>query len=103
MVFFRESLSDSDSLQVTRTLLSIQANVIVAVFWVALIFPLISSSFSPFSKLLGIVPSAPTAIGITLTLVFQFFIQFSDKVQVFVYLFALLTTFSQIKAPRIQP
>ena len=75
------SLSDSKSLRVSRTLLSILADLNNS--WVRMVSTLspISISSSLFSKPSGIGPSAPTIICITIPLMF------SGKVLVFVYLF----------------
>ena len=51
-----------DSFQVSRTLLSILANLKNAVVWVVSIRPLISNFSSPLSKSLGTVPSTPVTI-----------------------------------------
>ena len=51
-------------------------------------FPLISNSSSPFFWLLVTVSSAPTRIGITLTLMFNNFFSSLAKIQVFVNLLA---------------
>ena len=65
----RWSLSDSKSPQVFRTLLSILADLSNAVHWMVSTHPPISNSFKP----LGIVPSAPITIGITVTFMFHSF------------------------------
>ena len=56
------TLSDSKSTQVSRTLLSILANLNYAVVWMVSGCPLISNDSSPFINPLGIVPSAPIII-----------------------------------------
>ena len=70
---FHWSLSDSKSPQVSRTFLGILADCSSAVVWMVSILPLISRSSSLFSKFIGTVPCAPTAIGITFTLIFHSF------------------------------
>ena len=50
--------------------------------------PPISTSSNPFTRLLVIVPSAPSIISITVTFMFQIFIFFSSKVLVLVCLLA---------------
>ena len=70
MVFHR-SLSDSMSLQVSRTLLSILANLNNAIVWMVSPCPLISKSSSPFTKPLRIVPSASIKITPTITFMFH--------------------------------
>ena len=69
MVFYWR-LSDSKSIELSRILLSIQADLKSAVVWMVLILPLISCSSRLFSKPLGTVPTAPTTIGITATFMF---------------------------------
>ena len=66
MIFYW-SLSDSKSPQVSRTLLSILANLNIAVVWMVSTRPHISKSSGPFTKHLNIVPSAPITTGITIT------------------------------------
>ena len=65
LVVFHRSLSDSKSPWVSRTLLSILANLSNAVTCIILILILISNSSILLSKPLGTVPSAPTTVGIT--------------------------------------
>ena len=65
------SLSDRKSPQVSRTLLSILADLDNAV---VSILSLIAHSFSHLSKPLATVPSVPSAIGITVTLMFHGFL-----------------------------
>ena len=71
---FHWSLRDSNSPQVSWTLLSIQANLNNAVVWMVSACPLISKSSSPFTNPLGIVPSALITISITVTLMFHSFL-----------------------------
>ena len=70
---FLVSLSDYKSPQVYRTRLSIVTNFNNVVVSMVLILPLISDSSSPLSKSLGIIPSARTTIGITITFMFHSF------------------------------
>ena len=67
---FHWSLSDSKSPQVSRTFLGILANLNNAIVGMVLILPLISNSFSLFSKRLVTVPSTLFAIGVTVTTMF---------------------------------
>ena len=60
----------SKSSQITGTLLSIQADLSNAVVWMISILPLISSSFSHFSRLFGTVPRAPITIDIIIIIIF---------------------------------
>ena len=83
---FYWSLSDSDFLQVTRTLLSILADLNNAVVWMVSTCLLISKSSSPFTNPLGIVPSASITILTTVGFMFHIFL-FSCKVKIFISLF----------------
>ena len=64
----QRSLSDSKSPQVSRTHFSIPADLDNAIFWIFTVRPPISNSLNLLIKPLGIVPSAPITIGITVTL-----------------------------------
>ena len=70
---FNWSISDK-SIQVSRTLLSILADLNTAVVWMVLILPLVSSSPNLFSRLLGTIQQAPTKISIAITFMFHSFI-----------------------------
>ena len=70
---FNWSLSDSKSLQVSRTLLSILAIFNNAVVWMVCPRPPTSKSSSPFSNPLVTVPNAPITIGIIVTCIFHRF------------------------------
>ena len=67
------SLSDNKSPQVSRTLISILADLISAVVWIEWILPLISNSSSVFSRHLRSFSRAQTTISVTVTLVFHTF------------------------------
>ena len=74
---FTSALADGFSLesewqQVSRTLLSILANISNAVVWRVSAHPLISNFSRPLSNPLGIVPSVPITIGIIATYMFSF-------------------------------
>ncbi len=71
---FHWSLSDSKSPQVSRTLLSILADLNNAVVWMVLIRPQISNSSSTRSKPLETVPSTPITVGITVAFMFNNFL-----------------------------
>ena len=75
--------SDSKSLQVSRTLLSILAD-INKVSTRLIIF----KSFSPFTNPLVTVPRAPITTGIFVTFMFHCFFYFPGKVQVLILFFA---------------
>ena len=68
LIVFHWSLSDSKSPQVSRTLLSILANLNNGVVWMVSACLSISNSSSLFTKLLGIIPSAHFTIDIPVTL-----------------------------------
>ena len=68
---FHGSLSESKSPLVSRTLLSILAD-LNTVVWILSSRPLISNSSSRVTKLLGIVLSAPIKIGCTISFMSQF-------------------------------
>ena len=67
------NLNDSKSPQVSRTLLSILSDLNNVVVLKVITCLMISKSSTPFIKPLGIVPSAPITIGITVTFMFQRF------------------------------
>ena len=68
-VVFNRNLCDRKSPQVSRTLLSILADLNTAVVWMVSSQPLISKSTSPFVTVLN----APITIGITVTFMFHIF------------------------------
>ena len=70
LVVFHWSLSVGKSREGSRTRFSILADLSNAFVWIVSILPLISISSCPFSRLLGIFPSTPTTINITLKLMF---------------------------------
>ena len=73
---FLWSLSDSMSPQVSRTLLSIVADLNNAVVWMVSTRPFIFKSSSPFTNTLMTVPRARVAIGIIVNLMFYSFFDF---------------------------
>ena len=73
---FHWSLSDSKSLQVSRTLLGILADLNNAVVWVVSTRPLISSTSSPWMNLMVTVPRVPITIGIPVNFMFHIFFNF---------------------------
>ena len=77
LMVFLWSLSDSKSLQVSRTLLSILADINNSVVWMLSTLPLMYKSSSPGTNLLVTVPSTPITTGITF--IFHIF-PFSSKV-----------------------
>ena len=68
------TLSDSKSLLFPITLFSSLADLINAGVWMIFARPPISNSFRTFKKVSGIVPSAPTKIGITDTVFHSFLV-----------------------------
>ena len=70
---FHWSLSDSKSPQVSRTLLSILADLSNAIICIVFTRPPTSKSSSPFSYPLVTVPNTPITIGIIVTCVFHSF------------------------------
>ena len=70
---FHWSLSDSKSLQASRTLLSILAVLNNVAVWVVSTRPPTSKSSSPFSNPLVTVTNAPITIGIIITCIFHNF------------------------------
>ena len=72
-------LSDSKSSQVSRTLLSILADVTNAVVLMVSSGSLVSKSSRPFTNPFVTVSSAPITIGITVTFMFHIFFQFPIK------------------------
>ena len=69
---FHRSLSGSKSRQISRTHLSILADLNSAVVRTISISPLISSSLRYFLRFLGIIPRALTTIGITVIFMFYY-------------------------------
>ena len=67
------SLSDSKSPQVSRTLLSILADLNKAAVWIVSSRPLISKSSTPCINLLVTVPKVPITIDIAVTFMFHSF------------------------------
>ena len=71
---FHWSLSDSKSLQVSKTLLSILAVLSNAVIWIVSPSPPTSNSSKPFKNPLVIVPKAPITIGTIVTFMIHSFL-----------------------------
>ena len=69
-MFFHWSLSDSKSPQVSRTLLSILADLNNVIVWMVSTRPLFSNSPNTFTNRFGIVQSVPITIGISVTFMF---------------------------------
>ena len=90
---FHMCLSDSKSLQVTRNLLCILADLNNVVVWMVPTRPLISNSSSPYHNTSVTVPRALITISINVT--FMFF-QLPKKVKVFVPLFIIFQFYSMV-------
>ena len=71
---FHWSLSNSNSLHVSRILLNILDDLINAAVWMVSILPLIFNSSSLFSKPFDTIPRASSTIGIALTFIFRSFL-----------------------------
>ena len=93
MFFFYWSLNEIKSLQFFRNLFSIVADLNNFVVCMISIPSLISNSSNLCSKPFGALPNEPTANGISITLMFEFF----GKVQVFFYLFTFLYFHSVVR------
>ena len=93
---FHSSFSDCKSPQISRTLLSILTDLNNAMVWMVSTRPHISKSSNPFINSLVIVLSAPTTIGLTVTVMFHSFFQCSNKVHVLNLLFAFLQFYSVV-------
>ena len=83
-------LSDSKFPQVSRTLLSILADLNNAVVWMLSTCPLISKSSCPCTNPLVTVPRASITIGITVTFMFNRFFYYLSKIWAFIFLFTCL-------------
>ena len=96
LMVFNWSLSDSNSPQVSRTLLSILSVLNNAVVWLVATLRPTSKSCSPFNNPLVTVPKAPITIGIIVTLMFHSFFQISSKVEVLILLFTFFQFYSVV-------
>ena len=79
-------MRNSKSTRVSRTLLSILANLCNGNVWIVSIRPLISNSSSHLSELLGTIPNVPIINGITIILRFHFHLSFQARSK-YLYLF----------------
>ena len=100
-MIFLWSLSDNKSPQVSRTILSILANLNNAVVWMISNCPLISTSSSPFINPLLTVPSAPRKIGNTINFMFHGFFSSLARSTYF-SLFSLPFSFTRWSAGRVK-
>ena len=91
LIVFHWSLSDSKSPQVSRTLLSILADLNSTVLWMVSTRVLLSTSSSPLTSPLVTVPSAPITIGITVTFMFRSFFSSQARSQILIIFFHLLS------------
>ena len=92
---FHWSLSDSKSLQVSRTRLRNLAVLSNAVIWIVSTRPT-SKSSRPFNNPLVIVPNAPITIGTIVTFMFRSFFLFSSKVEVPILVFTFFQFYSVV-------
>ena len=97
LVDFQWSLGVNQSPHVSCSLLGILADLNTAAICVVSFLTQISSSASLFSKPLKTVPNAPTITDISVTFIFHSFFLLSDKIQVFVVLFALFHLCDQLE------
>ena len=81
------SLSDNKSPLVSKTLLSILADLNNVVVWMVSTRPVIFMFSSPFNDPLVTLPRAPIKMGINITFMFHSFFQFPSKVEVLILLF----------------
>ena len=93
---FHWSLSDTKSLQVSRTLLSILAVFNDAVVWMVFIRPPTSKSSWSFNNPFVTMPKGPITIGTIITFMFHSFFQFPTKVEVLILLFTLFQFYSVV-------
>ena len=93
---FHQSLCDSKSPQVSRTLLSILAILNNEVVWMVFIHPPTSKSSSPCSNPFVTVPNIPITIGIIVTFMYHRFFQFPSKFTVLILLFTFFQFYSVI-------
>ena len=91
------SLSESKFLQISRTLLSILANLNNSVVWMIFSFSLSSKYSRSFSQTLAIIPSTHIAIGNTVTFVFYYLFQSSINVCVLTCLFTFFYHFTALR------
>ena len=87
----------SKSSKVSRTLLSILADLSNAEVWMVSTRPLISKSFSPCTIPLVTVPSASITIRITSLSALLSSFQFSSKFEVLIFIFAFFHLYSVVR------
>ena len=94
---FYWSLSVNKSLQVSRTLLSILADLNNAVIWTVSTSPIISKSSRPYPNHLVTVPREPITIGIIVSFTLHSVFQFLRKVQVLIPLFVFFHIYTVVR------
>ena len=97
---FHWSLSDSKSSQVSRSLLSILADLNNVVVWIVATRPVISKSTSPCTNPLVTLPRAPITIGITVTFMFHSFFFFPWQGPSFRFLWILFYALPGEQSPQ---
>ena len=93
---FHWSLSDIKSPRISRTLLSILADLNNALVWMFSIRPLYFQVLQFLYQSLVTVPSAPITIGITVTFTFHGFFQFLNQIEIYIFLFTFLHFYSVV-------
>ena len=96
LMVFHQSLSDSKSPQVSRTLISILTILSNVVVWKVSNRPPTSKSSCPVSNPLVTVPNAPITIDIIVTCMFHSFFQFLSKVEVLILPFTFFQFYSVV-------
>ena len=87
LIVFTCSLSDINSPQVSRTLLSILAVLNNAVVWMVFTPPPTSKSYNLINNHFVTLPKAPIPIGIIITFMFHSFSQFPSKIEALSFFF----------------
>ena len=87
MMGFYRSLTDSTDSQVSRSVLSILADLNNAVDWMFSSCPLISKFFRPYINPSVAVPRVPITIGIMVTFIFLSFCNSLEKSRYFLFVF----------------
>ena len=97
LMVFHWSLSDSKSLQVSSTRLSILAVLINAVIWIVSTRPPTFVSSRPFNNPLVIVPKAPIIIGAIVTFMFHSFFNSLARLRYLSFFFPFLQIYYVVR------